>query len=76
MTDKTYDILKVVALIVLPLAAFITSLSEIWNIPYGPQISQTLIALDALIGALLHKSSKDYWGGQYDELDAADEDHN
>lgn len=76
MTDKTYDMLKVVALIVLPLAAFITSLSDIWRIPYGQQISQTLIALDTFIGCLLHKSSKDYWGGQYDELETADEDDN
>lgn len=76
MTDKTYDILKVVALIVLPLAAFITSISDIWGIPYGPQISQTLIALDTFIGCLLHKSSKDYWGGQYDELECADTDDN
>lgn len=75
-TNGTYDILKVVALIVLPLAALVTSLSDIWGIPYGQQISQTLIALNVFLGAVLKQSSDAYHEGAYDELDTRDPDDN
>ena len=68
MSNKTYDILKVIALIVLPLAALITSLSDIWGIPYGQQISQTLIALNVFLGAIL-KTSSDRYAGEQDAVD-------
>ena len=65
MSNKMYDILKVVALIVLPLAALITSLSDIWGIPYGQEISQTLIALNVFLGAILKTSSDKYAEDQH-----------
>ena len=34
LSDKTYDVLKLLAIFILPLAALITSLSDIWGIPY------------------------------------------
>ena len=62
LENKTYDILKQIALILLPLSAFITSLGEIWNIPYMNYVSLTIVALDTFLGAILHSSSKMYWG--------------
>ena len=76
LSDKAYDVMKLLAIFILPLAALVTSLSEIWGIPYGQQISQTLLALNVLLGAIIKTSSDSYWGGQYDELETADEDHN
>ena len=76
LSDKTYDILKLLAIFILPLAALITSLSDIWGIPYGQQISQTLLALNVFLGAIIKTSSDSYWGGQYDELECADTDDN
>lgn len=70
MSNKTYDVLKVVALIILPLAALITSLSDIWGIPYGQQISQTLIAIDVFLGAILKRSSDKYAEGQDAAVDS------
>ncbi len=70
MSNKTYDVLKVVALIILPLAALITSLSDIWGIPYGQQISQTLIAVDVFLGAILKRSSDKYAEAQDAAVDS------
>lgn len=53
MNDKTYDIIKFVALLVAPLATFAASIVSIWNIPYGTQIVATISALDVLCGAIV-----------------------
>ena len=57
---KTYDILKTIALIVMPLADFIAALADIWGIPYGSQIVATLIAAHVFLGALVKVSSDKY----------------
>ena len=58
--SKHYDILKIIALNVAPLIVFITAVIEIWGIPYGPQITATLAALDVLVGAIVTNSKKMY----------------
>lgn len=59
MTNRIYDILKYIALIVLPaLGTLYFALSSIWGLPYGEQIVGTITAVDAFLGALL-KISKD-----------------
>ena len=61
MTNKTYDVLKFVAMVVLPaLATFYLTISYIWVLPYGEQITATITAIDTLLGALLGLSSKQY----------------
>lgn len=61
MSNKTYDILKWVAQLVLPaLATFMMSLGNIWGIPYADQISLTIMALDTFLGAILGISSSNY----------------
>ena len=52
MNNKTYDILKYIAQIVLPaVATLYFALASIWGLPYGEQIVGTITAVDAL-----HKS--------------------
>lgn len=53
MSDKTYDALKVTALLILPIGTFISTFFGIWGIPYADQIQQTFIALDVLAGAVV-----------------------
>lgn len=53
MTDKTYDTLKFIALLIAPLVTFLTALVDIWSIPNGTQIVATLAALDTLLGAIV-----------------------
>lgn len=61
MSDKLYDVLKFIAQIVLPaLATFYLTLAGIWSLPYGEEISGTIMAIDTLLGACLMLSSKNY----------------
>ena len=61
MSNKTYDILKWIALVVLPaLATFYLGLSNYWNIPYPEAISGTITLVDALLGTILGISSVEY----------------
>ncbi len=61
MSNKTYDILKFIALKVLPgLATLIIALTMIWGIPYGEAIAATITAIDTFLGTLLGISSKKY----------------
>ena len=60
MSNKVYDNLKVIALILAPVLAFLASLVNIWGLPYGEQIVATLTALDTLIGAVVVAASKAY----------------
>lgn len=61
MNNKLYDVLKYVALIVLPaLATLYFALSSIWGLPYGEQIVGTITAIDCFLGALLGISTSVY----------------
>lgn len=61
MSNKVYDILKWVALVVFPaIATLFSAISMIWGIPYGEQITSTIIAIDTALGAILGVSSIKY----------------
>ena len=60
MSDRTYDIVKNIALLLTPFLAFLASLVSIWNIPYGAEITATLTALDVLVGAVVVVAKKIY----------------
>lgn len=64
MSSKTYDILKFIALIVLPaLGTLYFALAQIWGLPYGEQIVGTITAIDAFLGAILGVSTSSYKKG-------------
>ncbi len=59
--SKVYDVLKEVALVVLPAVSVLyLALAGIWKLPYGQEVSGTIMALDTFLGAVLHVSSKQY----------------
>lgn len=61
MSNETYDVLKYIAMIVLPaLGTLYFALSSIWGLPYGEQIVGTITAIDAFMGALLGLSTAQY----------------
>ncbi len=61
LNNKVYDVLKWVALLVLPaLATLIATIFKIWNIPYGVEISATIMAIDTFLGAVLGISTYNY----------------
>lgn len=68
LNNKVYDVLKFIAQIVLPaIATFYVTVAGIWGLPYGEQISGTVMAVDTLLGALLMLSSS-----SYNKLNASD----
>ena len=61
MKNKTYDHLKFVAQVVLPLlATFYVTLAELWGLPFSTEISGTIMAVDTLMGGILMKLSNNY----------------
>lgn len=64
MSNKTYDILKYIAQVVLPaLGTLYFALASIWGFPYGEQIVGTITAVDTFLGVLLKISSDNYYKG-------------
>lgn len=61
MSNKFYDRLKFIALVLLPaLATFVIAIFEIWGLPYGAQVGATVTALSTFLGAILVTSSAKY----------------
>lgn len=61
MSNRTYDILKWVAQILLPaLGALYFALAGLWGFPYAEQIVGTITAVDAFLGVCLGISTAKY----------------
>ena len=61
ISNRTYDILKYIALIALPaLQVFWLTIGKIWNIAYTVEIGATIGAVALLLGTLLGVSTKNY----------------
>lgn len=61
MSDKTYDILKKIAMIWLPaIGTLYFALAQIWGLPYAEQVVGTITALDTFLGAILGISTIQY----------------
>lgn len=66
-SNKTYDILKWIAQILLPaVATLYFALAQIWHFPYAEQIVGTITAVDCFLGALLGISTVMYNKGGAD----------
>lgn len=61
ISNKTYDMLKWAAQILLPaLATLYFALAGIWDFPFGEEIVGTITAVDAFLGCILGISTKQY----------------
>lgn len=61
LSNRTYDILKYVALIALPaIQVFWLTIGKIWNINYTVEIGATIGACALLLGTLLGVSTTNY----------------
>lgn len=61
MSNKTYDIIKFIAQVVLPaLGTLYFALAGIWNWPLGEQVVGTITAIDTFLGVLLGISASKY----------------
>ena len=65
LSNKQYDILKWVALVLLPACGTLYfALAGIWGFPYGERIVGTITAVDTFLGVLLGISNKQYKDGE------------
>ena len=61
MNDKVYDVLKWIAMYLLPaLGTLYFALAGIWGLPYGEQIVGTITAVDTFLGVILGISTVQY----------------
>lgn len=62
LSDKAYDIIKWIALLVLPtLAGAIVAIGEVWSVPIEQNLIAGLTGISAAIGAMLTISSSIYY---------------
>ena len=60
MNNKTYDMIKNIALLATPIIVLISSLVAIWNVPFAKEITASLAAVDACLGAVVIVAKKIY----------------
>ena len=67
MDNRSFDVLKWVAMLFLPaLAVLIKTILAVWGLPYGEEISTSIMAIDAFLGAILGISHIQYTRGDKD----------
>lgn len=62
LDNRTYDILKWVALVVIPASAtLVLTVGKIWGLPYYDNIGATISAIGLFIAAIIGVSSKEFY---------------
>ena len=60
-SNKTYDVLKWIAMYLLPGATTLwLALAGIWGLPYGEEVGGTLAAVNTFLGVVLGISTAQY----------------
>ena len=68
MSNKSYDMMKYIAQIVLPaIATLYFTLAGIWGFPFGEEIVGTISAIDVFLGVLLKISADEYYKKREEE---------
>lgn len=60
MSNKTFDTLRFIQSMIVPLASFVSILSERWGFGYGIEVAFALTAFDTLFGVLVENLRKAY----------------
>lgn len=61
ISNKTYDVLKWIAMVALPaISTLYALLAVLWGFPYGEQIVGTITGVSTFLGTLLGISSAKY----------------
>lgn len=56
--DKTYDTIKEIALLFVPISGFIASVVNVIGIPYADKVTAILTALDTCLGGIVVVAKK------------------
>lgn len=69
LSNNQYNLLKKLGTIILPaVAAFYGTLSQIWGLPFGDKIPETIMALVVMLNAWLGVKSSEYYSQQLDDI--------
>lgn len=60
MSNKTFDTLRTIEAILVPLATFLIAMTDTWNVPYAMQIAATISGLNVAFGAIIEALRKQY----------------
>lgn len=60
MSDKTYEMLRFIALAIAPVSTFIAAILSIWAVPYATEITASLAALTTLVAAVVEIARQVY----------------
>ena len=60
MSNKTYDTLKLIALIATPISVFIVAVLSALNVPQLDVVTAILAAVDTLLGSLVEIARREY----------------
>ena len=76
MSNKIYDILKLIAQLILPaVGTLYFALAGIWGLPYAEQIVGTITAVDTFLGVILGISKAQYDKANGKRTEANDFEH-
>ena len=60
MTDKMYDRIKAIALLIVPILTLATTLVNIWGVPHADLWAATFAAIDVFVGAVVTVAKQIY----------------
>lgn len=60
MSNQTFDTLRTIEAIVVPLFTFLIALTDIWHVPYATEIAATIAAVNFAFGCILENLRKKY----------------
>lgn len=66
--NKVYDILSKIQRWLPSLGLFYLALTKIWNLPFGSQVNDTIVAIATLLAATLEVSSARFYKAEGERL--------
>lgn len=69
MSNKAYDIIKTIALLLVPILTLATTLVNIWGVPHADLWAATFAAVDVFVGAVVTVAKKLYDERHKDEVE-------
>lgn len=72
LSDKTYDILKMVQRWIPLIATLYVALAGIWKLPLSDEISKTLMAIAAFLAGILEIATATYNGDSLKDIEIAE----
>ena len=68
MSNQLYDILSKIQRWLPALGVFYLTISQIWKLPFGSQVNDTIVACATLLAAILEVSSSKYYKTEGERL--------